>query len=110
MHGHHAGPQRPVRDGIIGTVKQFDSATVHFPIQTPQPPFTFGCISRAFAAVKIGRAAGTVKLLVGEQPVLVLGVLGCEGPGEFQSIAADASGGYGQGSRVEGDSHGASVG
>ena len=108
---HHAGSQRNVGNGIIGSVKQFDPATPHLPIQSPQPPFALGRISRPAPGVKIGQAAcGDVKSLVREQPVLVVGVLGCESPGQFQGVAADASGRYREGSRVEGDSHGASVG
>ena len=48
--------------------------------------------------------------LIGKQPVLVLRVLGSQGQGQLQGVAADASSRYGKRRSVEGDSHGASVG
>ena len=41
-------------------------------------------------ALEMAQTMRTGKCLVGEEPVLVVQVLGCEGPGQFQGVAADA--------------------
>src|ERR1700721_916071 len=87
-------------------MKHFDAAPHHLSIESPQPPAPLSDGARAIALMKIRRNRHWHrKLLIRQQPILVLPILTRQRPRQFPGVARNAPGGNNQRGGIEGGYH-----